>query len=105
MKSRNKNITQLIKERIHKVEPEAKVILYGSRARGDNRTDSDWDLLVLTNLPVDLQKERLLRNELYDIELDTEETISLIIYSKAEWEKHQRITPFYQNVSNEGILL
>ncbi|MBR0064002.1 MAG: nucleotidyltransferase domain-containing protein [Paludibacteraceae bacterium] len=31
-----------------------KSLLYGSRARGDNRTDSDWDLLVLLNRP---QKE------------------------------------------------
>ncbi|MBQ5524583.1 MAG: nucleotidyltransferase domain-containing protein, partial [Paludibacteraceae bacterium] len=25
------------------------LFLYGSRARGDNREDSDWDLLVLLN--------------------------------------------------------
>ncbi len=32
------------------------LLLYGSRARGDNRTDSDWDLLILLNRP---QKEDL----------------------------------------------
>ena len=27
------------------------LLLYGSRARGDNHADSDWDLLVLLNRP------------------------------------------------------
>ena len=29
-----------------------KLILFGSRARGDARTDSDWDFLVVINPPV-----------------------------------------------------
>ena len=27
------------------------LLLYGSRARGDNRSDSDWDLLILLDKP------------------------------------------------------
>ena len=27
------------------------LLLYGSRARGDNRPDSDWDLLILLDKP------------------------------------------------------
>lgn len=30
------------------VLPEAKVILFGSRARGDNAEDSDYDLMLIT---------------------------------------------------------
>jgi len=29
----------------------SKLYLYGSRARGDNRPDSDWDLLILLDKP------------------------------------------------------
>jgi len=40
------------------VDDKAEVILYGSRARGDEREDSDWDLLVLTDESLDLAKTR-----------------------------------------------
>ena len=37
-----------IKSGISERDSKAEVYLYGSRARGDKRTDSDWDILVLT---------------------------------------------------------
>lgn len=37
-----------ITSEIKKIEPNAEVYLYGSRARGDFRNDSDWDVLVIT---------------------------------------------------------
>ncbi len=37
-----------IKEQVSKEDENASVILFGSRARGDYREDSDWDILVLT---------------------------------------------------------
>ncbi len=105
MKTKTRNISQLIREIISSIDPKAEVILYGSRARGDERDDSDWDILILTDYPVDLQIEREFRNKLYDLELDTGESLSVFAYSKDDWQTRQRITPFYQNVSQEGILL
>ena len=37
----NKQLLHRIKNAVHKVEPKATIILYGSRARGDNKPDSD----------------------------------------------------------------
>ena len=34
-----------VKQLIHQIEPEAEIILFGSRARGDAAPDSDWDFL------------------------------------------------------------
>ena len=28
---------------------DAQLLFFGSRARGDNRNDSDWDILILLN--------------------------------------------------------
>ena len=105
MKSKTKHITHLIRQKINTMDPEAEVILFGSRARGDERDESDWDILILTDYPADLQLERRFRQNLYDLELETGESFSVFVYSKSDWISRQRITPFYQNVTQEGISL
>jgi predicted nucleotidyltransferase len=79
------------------------VVLYGSRARGDDHIDSDWDILVLTDSQSDIHTERRFRHKLYDLELETGESFSVFVYSKHDWHKRQNITPFYRNVSREGL--
>lgn len=105
MNRKNKNIIHLIKFNISEVDPEARVILYGSRARGDARKNSDWDILVLTNYPVTWQIENKFRDHLYDLELETGEILSLFVYSKKDWETRHHITPYYHNVIAQGIQL
>jgi uncharacterized protein len=90
MKRRTKYILQRVKHNISEIDPTAKVILFGSRARGDERKDSDWDILILTIYSVDLEKERKLRNHLYDLELETGEPFSLVAYSVSDWNSRQK---------------
>jgi uncharacterized protein len=42
-------ITYQVKESVRRIDPKAKVILFGSKARGDSKKDSDWDFLILTS--------------------------------------------------------
>jgi len=105
MKTKTLHISQLIRHYINTIDPKAEVILYGSRARGDERLDSDWDILVLTDYSVDLITERKFRDKLYDLELETGEPLSIFVYSKNDWQTKQRITPFYENVTQEGVRL
>jgi uncharacterized protein len=105
MNRKTENTAHLIKLNIAEVDPEALVILYGSRARGDARKDSDWDILVLTSYPVTIQVEKKFRDHLYDLELETGEVLSLFIYSREEWETKHHITPYYHNVTSQGVLL
>ncbi len=103
MKTKTQHISQLIRHYINAIDPKADVILYGSRARGDERPDSDWDILILTDYSVDLITERKFRDKLYDLELETGEPLSIFVYSKNDWQTKQRITPFYENVTQEGV--
>ena len=105
MKRKTKHISSLIKQEIARIDSKAEIILYGSRARGNERPDSDWDILILTEYPVDIIMERQFRNALYELELETGEPFSVFVYSKNDWDTRQVITPFHANVTREGISL
>jgi len=105
VKEKTKYISKLIKQSIKEVDSNAQVILYGSRARGEEKKESDWDILVLTNYPITLDKERNFRKKLYDLELEIEEPFSMFIFSKFDWENKQKITPFYYSINKTGIIL
>jgi len=41
-----------------------KIILFGSRARGDYRKDSDWDFLVVTDREIEHREKREIAGEI-----------------------------------------
>jgi uncharacterized protein len=103
--SKNK-ILQLIKASVLATEPTATLILYGSHARGDNKDDSDIDILVLVDKePVTRQDQKRLQYPLYEIEFETGTIISPLVFSKKDWETKHKITPFYENIVKEEKLL
>lgn len=86
--------------------PGAKLILFGSQARGDAREDSDWDLLVLLDKSDDNFRERFDKYAYPIVSLGWQmgEYFSPKIYTADEWDS-RRVTPFYKNVSQEGVVL
>ena len=99
-------IRQRIKDIILKENPDAKVILYGSRARGTELQESDWDILVLLTQPnVSFKDEQKIRHGLFEIELETGESISTFVYSQRDWDTRLSVTPLFKNVKREGIYL
>lgn len=106
MKKSDSIILNQIKKIVTEQEPKAKIYLYGSRSRGSASGNSDWDLLILLNKEnVSQEDEQKIIYPLYDLEFDTGEVISPMIYSEKEWNTKYKITPFYENVMREGILL
>ncbi|MFC2086961.1 nucleotidyltransferase domain-containing protein, partial [Bacteroidota bacterium] len=47
--SKREHIILQIKQIADKNYPNSEIILYGSRARGDAKPNSDWDILILLN--------------------------------------------------------
>ena len=91
-----------VKSAIKSVDPQAKVILFGSRARGDEKQSSDWDFLILASKEATERYKNRITASLIDTELEAEQVISTIIYSQAEWSDY-RITPLFHSISKEGF--
>lgn len=101
-----KEILQRIRDRIKEIEPGASVILFGSNARCDNTEHSDFDILILLNKSnVSAADEKRIKYPLYELEIELGRIISPLVLSKSDWQNRHRITPFYENVNREGILL
>lgn len=93
-----------VKRYVLEIDPQAEVWLFGSRARGDARDDSDWDFLVLTDKPVDWPFKRLIRDHLFYLGLKRERVISTIIKNKTAWQG-LAITDLYKNIQEDGAVL
>jgi predicted nucleotidyltransferase len=92
------------KTAIREVAPEAGLILYGSRARGDAQEDSDYDLLVLVDREADMDLERAVVDRLVLLEVRTGKVLTVLIYSRSQWDSAlYRAMPFHKNVTREGV--
>lgn len=96
-----------IKEEFTQLVPDARIILYGSFARGEERPDSDVDLLFL--LPNEYESSNFVNKKFsisdlaFSLGLELGVEISPLV--TVEKSYYARKTPFTVNVSNEGIEL
>lgn len=84
-----------------------KITLYGSVARGTQTNDSDIDIMVLVDANNDelRQYDERLNDVSTDISLKYLKVLSIVDVSYQEYLDWMHISPFYKNVSEEGITL
>ena len=88
--------------RVYGRENVESIILYGSRARGDAREDSDIDILVVLKNDFNYSEMLRLSSELVSSRsLENDVVISRAFAKKADYEKLQ--IPFLMNVRREGV--
>ena len=82
-----------------------RIILFGSRVRGDEKPYSDYDVLIVV-----LERERDLLDAIHDAVMDallaTGKLVSPKIFRRRDFDRFSRIpTPFFKNVLREGVSL
>ncbi len=81
------------------------IILYGSMARGTNTEESDVDVAILMQGNLDKETEEKLSDFIVDMNLEYDKVFSVIDIDYDMFCKWQKVTPFYQNVTEEGVVL
>ena len=81
------------------------IILYGSTARGTNTEESDVDVAILMQGNLDKETEEKLSDFIVDMNLEYDKVFSVIDIDYDMFCKWQKVTPFYQNVTQEGVVL
>jgi hypothetical protein len=98
-------IISLIRDTIRALEPTAQIILYGSRARGDAREDSDWDVLAIVDKPrLSLKDRSNIQFPVWNKGLELGQEINVFPYTRRQWEQAPP-SLFKYNIMNEGIAL
>jgi len=98
-----KIINKVLEEKGIKVE---RIILFGSRARGDFKENSDWDLLIIVEEKISRDERveilHFIRRKLADEFIPSD----VIIKSKEEVEERQKVIgSVIKNAMEEGIWL
>ena len=83
------------------------VILFGSCARGDFQDDSDVDIMILIDVPLEEVNDELrkLNPAIHDIDkkYDYELLFAPIVQSYSVFNYWFDVTPFYKNVRADGV--
>lgn len=95
-----------LKERMLEKFPEAEIILYGSKARGDFDNESDMDLLILINSQVNSKLEEEITHITFALELKHDVVFGKIVENKNFWDTPlANAMPLHQNIDREGVRL
>ncbi len=104
-----KNESEAIEAAIRMLKSEfsvSKVILFGSKARGDHDEHSDIDLLVVASKLLHWKEEKAIVGALFDIGMEYNVIFSPLFTSVDEWENGIFTEfPVYQEISRDGAVV
>ncbi len=95
---------RIIRDSVNELLPECSILLFGSRARRDYSDDSDFDLMIVTEIKHETKELRLLKAMIRRKLARKRIPADIIIQSKSEVEINKKITGhIVREVLKEGI--
>lgn len=83
--------------------PVSKVILFGSKARGQGDAYSDLDILVILSCPVTARLRETVSEKLAQINLENDVVLSSVVVWEQDWtDGLVRYMPIYAEVQRDG---
>jgi len=102
--TRDSIILQRLKARVAERLPLNRLVLFGSRARGDNEPDSDIDVLVVLDGPVSHESEEYVRSCAWELSYENGVVIFPLVVARTEWEEGPASASLLAvAVGNEGV--
>jgi uncharacterized protein len=98
-------IRQVISKIRKKVDVK-KILLFGSKARGDFNRDSDIDLLVLADVEVSTEKRWEISDIATEVAIDCDIYVSCKLLNYYDWQsgdENKIFIPFKNNVVRDGV--
>lgn len=80
-----------------------KIVLYGSKARGDFIEESDVDILFITDYPVTRAMKFELYDIIYELQIKYDVVVSAIFSAVSDFQSATK--PFLRQIHLEGITL
>lgn len=80
-------------------------MLYGSTARGTADQESDIDIALFLNQHLTRVQEDLLSELIVELNLKYDKVFSVVDIDQEAYMKWRAVSPFYQNMDKEGIVL
>ena len=104
IKENEKNAILEASAMLRETFPVKEVVLFGSKARGDDDEESDIDLLILTSQPVSWNERKAINNALFEIQMKYDIIISALITTVTEWNEGPfSVLPIHGEISNHGV--
>ncbi|HEY0828480.1 MAG TPA: nucleotidyltransferase domain-containing protein [Bacilli bacterium] len=93
-----------LKERLKQEFHLVKLILFGSKARGDHTKDSDVDLMVLVEEPKSLETRMKLSDLQFEVIMEQDAPLMTMLENYDNWMKEVGISlPLKDNIESEGV--
>jgi len=96
-------ISTRIKQLVQQTVPDAKVLLFGSRADGSATEESDWDILVLTKRAVNAGLKKTVLQNIFPLSVEIGSFINLLMVQEQDWHTNPSYYSLQQTIRAEDI--